>query len=771
MEFKRKVTNEQSSNLLGQMIYKFKPHWPIFLLLVIIGIGCGWIYLRFATPIYETSATLLIKDERKGTIESKTIESLDQLSSKKIIENEMEVIQSNSLISNVVKQLHLYAQVYQKQKFRDVLAFSSSPIDIQIEAVDDIEPVENVKFSFNKQDSTVIIDNSAYPINKWILTTYGKVKFTAKPVRKLVDGSNFYFSLLTPKSVVASIKQRLLVTTTNKMTSILNLNFRDEDPKRGEAILNEILNSYNKAIVQEKKTLADNTLKFIDERLRSAEQDLHAIEAKIQTFKAKSNAVDIGTQGRLFLENVSNNDQKVSDINMQLAVLEQLESYVKISNNSIGVVPSTLGVSDPTLSQLVDRLYTTELEYERLKKTTAENSPTLISIVDRIEKIKPSIISNIQSQKRSLLASRRNLSTTNSNYSSVLKTIPQKERELIDINREQGIKSNIYTFLLQKKEETALSYASNMSDNSIINNAESSDKPVSPKKKIVYLSSVLIALLCGMCIVLIRESLNGKILSIREIEQLSGLPIIGEIGIESSKNPIAISDGRKTLIGEQFRRLRMSLSYIGINSKHKKILVTSAISGEGKSFVATNLASTLALTNKKVVLVDFDLNNPSISSQFQISKKRGVTEFLKGECSLEEIIQTTTINPNLFIICAGTLPSNPTELLMSELAEELIRSLEENFDYIIIDIAPVMPVTDAYIISQYCDATLYVVRYNYTPKVFIEKLDHNNRINHLKNAAIVFNSITSRGLGSTNYGYGYNYDNKHSRKMLSNTGS
>ena len=215
----------------------------------------------------------------------------------------------------------------------------------------------------------------------------------------------------------------------------------------------------------------------------------------------------------------------------------------------------------------------------------------------------------------------------------------------------------------------------------------------------------------------------------------------------------------------------MSLNYIGVNSKHKKILVTSAISGEGKSFVAANLASSLALTNKRVILVDFDLNNPSISSQFDIEEKKGVTDYLKGESTLEDIIQPTEINSSLFVISTGKLPSNPTELIMGELAEELIKSLEDIFDYVIIDTAPVMPVTDAYIISQLCDATLYVVRYNYTPKTFIERLDHNNRLNHLKNAAIVFNGITARGLGSTNYGYGYNYDNNQSRKMLSNSSS
>lgn len=483
MEFTRKTNKEQSSNLLGQAIFRFIPYWPLFVALVILALGGAWVYLRFTTPMYETEATLLIKDEKKGAVESKTIESLDQLSSKKIIENETEVIQSASLIYDVVTQLHLYAPVYQKKEFKRVSAFSTSPIRVQLESVDNINPVENINFKFNRRDSAVIIDNKSYPVDKWISTTYGKVKFVLNPLSKQAPEGEYSFSLVKPKSIVSSIQQRLKVSTSNKMTSILNLRLIDEDPKRGEAILNELLVGYNKANIQDKNILANNTLKFIEERLKSVEQDLNNIEGKIQRYKSQSNAVDIGTQGRLFLENVSNNDQKLSDINMQLAVLGQVERYVNSSNNSIGVVPSTLGVSDPTLSKLVDKLYTSELEYESLKKTTGENSPTLIAVVDRIEKIKPSIINNIQSQRSSLLASRENLSATNGMYSSVLKAIPEKERELIDINREQGIKNGIYSFLLQKKEETALSYASTVSDSRIIDKAQSSDSPVSPKKK------------------------------------------------------------------------------------------------------------------------------------------------------------------------------------------------------------------------------------------------------------------------------------------------
>ncbi len=771
MEFSRKVNSDKSGNIVNQGIYRFIPYWPLFLIFIALGIAAAYLYMRITPARYETTASILIKDENKGASQSKTIESLDQLSPKKIIDNEMEVIQSSSLLSQVVNQLHLSAPVSRELKMKTISAYSTTPISIEVASVDSFKEVEKVYFEYNKMLSKVKIGGYSYPVNTWLSTPYGKLKFKTVPGNYILEEGKLFFSLIKSKKVVTSIGESLKVSTTNKMTSILNLSLIDEDAKRGEDILNELISAYNKAILRDKNDLADNTIKFLEVRLGSVQQDLNAIEKKIQNFKSQRGAVDMGTQGRLFLENVSMNDQKMSEINIQLAVLNQVEGFVKSNGSQSGVVPSTLGVTDPTLSQLVDKLSSSELEYERLKSTTAENNPILLSLKDKIEKIKPSIINNIIGQRRSLQASRSNISSTNNLYTSVLSSIPAKERELIEINREQNIKSNIYTFLLQKREETALSFASGVADSRIIDRAESGDKPVSPKKKIVYLSSFLASILLAMGFVYGRESLNGKIMFRQEIEQFTDLPIIGEISIENSKNPIVISEHKKTFIAEQFRKLRVSLSYMGVNSKRKRILVTSSISGEGKSFVATNLALTLSLSNKKVVLVDFDLNNPSINNKLKLTHQKGIAEYLNDEVELNDIIIQTDINSNFHMISPGKLPYNPTELIMNGKVEEMLNKLDKVFDFIIIDTAPVMPVTDAYLLSPYCHATLFVIRHGFTPKVFVERIDKNNKINPLHNAAIVFNGVTPRGFGYSHYGYGYGYgyiyDDRVSRKRIS----
>lgn len=776
MKTDKRKTVERDSNLIGDVVFRYLPYWPLFLLLMLTAFGSAWLYLKFATPLYESNARVLIKDEKKGTEDSKALEGLDHLSTKKIVENEIEVIQSRTLLNKVVKNLNLYAPVYKEKGFKTNSAYTTSPVTIELKDVENLKETDEVSFSYDKAKQEVVIDKARYPLNKWVPAPYGDVKFSLNPHYQepgQEEESRFYFSLVDPKNVTASIRKRLKVSATSKLSTIVNLNLRDEVPERGEDILNGLLAAYNQALVDEKNVLAANTMNFVEDRLKSVESGLDSIERRIQQYKSGRGAIDISTQGKLFLENVSSNDQKLSDINMQLAILNQVEGYVQSKNGKGGIVPSTLGVSDPTLSQLVDKLYASELEYESLRKTVAENNPMLQSVTDRIEKIKPGILENIRSQRRSLETSRNNLNYTNNSYASVLKSIPEKERQLIDINREQNIKNDIYTFLLQKREETALSNASTVLNNRIVDKAESSDKPVSPKSKVIYLIAILIALLVGAGIVMGKETLSQKILFRHEIESMSEYPIIGEIPSVISKDPIVIGNGKKTFIAEQFRKLRATLNYIGVNLKRKRILVTSSISGEGKSFVATNLALTLALTGKKVVLLDFDLNNPSLSKKLDVADDKGVSEYLRGEASEpEEIIRSTRLHQNLSFISAGNLPEDPSELIMNGKVEELLNQLDAMFDYIVIDTAPVGPVTDAYVIATYCDGTLYIIRHGYTPKVCVERIDENNKLNQLPNVGIVFNGVQPRGFGNKNYGYGYGYgygyiyNNKQSRKRI-----
>ncbi|MBC7915846.1 MAG: polysaccharide biosynthesis tyrosine autokinase [Pyrinomonadaceae bacterium] len=756
MELIRKTTDNKESNITGHFIFRFLPYWPLFLFLGILSVTGAWLYLQFTTPLYEANARILIKDEKKGSEDSKALESLDLLSPKKIIDNELEVLHSNTIIYQVVKNLGLYAPVFEKKTFGSSPAYISSPISIITDKLDHVKSTENIPFTLNK--SSIIIDNKGYAFNNWVRTPYGRLKFILNErFAYQTEGRKFYFSLVSPKAVVSTISSRLKVEPTNKQSSIVLINYKDEVPLRGENIVNELIKVYNSSIMDEKNSLARNTSEFIDRRLAQVGEELLSIENRLESYRSNQNAVDVGTQGKLYLENVSANDQKVSEINMQLSVLNQVENYIKSKDLSSGIVPSTVGVNDPGLSQMVKNIYELQMESESLKKTTGENNPVIVSYRDQIQKIRPQILENVQNQKRSLQASRNNLTSTNNTYSSALQSIPTTERTLVDIKRNQTIKNDIYVFLLQKREETALSYVSNVGGGKIIDNAEASDSPVSPNKKMIYLSALLFALLIGASVVTGKESLRRNIMFQKDIEQLTQLPVIGELTADKSNNTIVIGNGQRTLIAEQFRRLRATLSYLGLGAEKKRILVTSAISGEGKSFIATNLSLSLALTGKKVVLLDFDLNNPSLDAKLNMGQHIGITEFLLGETTPDKIIRQTNLDDNLSLISTGKLPRNPSELIMNGRAKELLDYLDNLFDYIIIDVAPVGPVSDAYILSPFCDATLYVIRHGFTPKLFVGRIDENNKLNKLTNAAIVFNGVSSRGFAGNSYGYGYGY--------------
>jgi capsular exopolysaccharide synthesis family protein len=320
---------------------------------------------------------------------------------------------------------------------------------------------------------------------------------------------------------------------------------------------------------------------------------------------------------------------------------------------------------------------------------------------------------------------------------------------------------------LQKREESSLSYAGAEADSKVVDFAQVFKTPVSPPPAMyIYGASIFLALLLTIGLVYGKELLNTKVLYRYELERLSAFPVIGEIAYKKTNNPIVIEEGKRTFIAEEFRKVRLALSFLGIGEKSKKILVTSSIPGEGKSFIAANLAVSLALTGKKVVLIDLDLNNPSLSRILNVDEEFGVSNYLTGEKEPEEIIKRLAVHENLFFVPPGNLPAGPSELLLNGKVKEIISYLENIFDFVIIDTAPVLVVTDTYLLSDYCDATLYIVRHDYTPKMFIKRIAENNKINPLTNPAIIFNGIKAKGLSKNHYGYGYDYIYEYKQKPI-----
>ncbi|MFD2245097.1 GumC family protein [Pontibacter ruber] len=755
------MTSHENNPFLS-LIYKYLPFWPLFALLLTMSFIATWGYLHFfAIPSYEVSASLIIKDEKKGVNDSKMTESIDAFTSNNIVENEIKVLYSRALMKKVVHNLHLYAPVFEEGKFKAISAYTSSPIKIKAKDPDKLKEVSKLYFTIEEDYNTIKVGKNVYPTGKWVNTPYGKLKFTINKKRvnnKLRTSQNttvLYFSLVEPKKVTNKLLDKINIKAENKNATVVNIKLYDQEPKRGEDILNTLIQMYNEVSVKDRNILATNTLEFVEDRIKLVERELEDLESQVVEYRSNKGAVNLSEQGKLYLENVGNNDQKISQINLQLAVLDKVEKYVISKNKTSGIVPSTLGINDPVLSQLLQKLYNSEIEYQKLKLTTAANNPLLITLTEEIENIRPSILENIRNQRATLQASRSNLISTNNQYRAVLNSIPQQERDLMEISRQQTIKNNAYSFLLQKREETVLSYAPSAGVSRIVDMAESSSIPANPKPKTFYLLATIFSLVLGVCIVTIKEQSNRKVLFRSEIEANVSAPIVAELSLTKKAKGSLFKEPTETPVLEQFRKLRITMGLYGKDNR-KKIMVTSSIPGEGKSFVSSNLAYNLACSGKKVVLVDFDVRNPNTSVLFDMYKQEGIIEYLFGEKTPEAIIRNTQFM-NLNVIPAGIAIGDHTDLILNGNFKTLFGYLEENYDYIVVDTPPIDLVSDAYVLSEYCDVTLLVMRHAHTPKNLVRDLSQNDVLKSLHNVAIVFNGIKPRGFVSGQFGYGYGY--------------
>ncbi len=757
-------STDNQDNLFNILAEKFSPFWPLFVGLFIIGILGGIVVSSLATPKYSIDASIIINDEKKGVDDSKIMESIDVFTSKKIVENEVEVLHSKELINDVVHELNLYASIFESGSFgKDPTAYQSSPVHVRLQNPNDpryYKESENFEFDYDANKNHVIFNSKRYPVNKWMKNPFGgdSISFVENPYYVApFEKRDLYFTLTHPKTVAAGIYNNLFVGSSSKLSTVVRLNYVDQETERGKNIVNQLIASYKKQSKNVRDSLAFNTLAFVDDRIIQVSEQLRDVEKELERYRTTEGVVNISEQGSLYLSNVGNYDRRIGDIRLQLAVLKKVESYVRAKRKSTGIVPSTLGIDDPILSQLLERLYDSEIEYEELRKTTAENNPILVALRNKINQIRPSILENVNSQKGNLNASLGNLNASSGKYNTALQVLPEQERKLVEITRKKKSIAELFEFLAQKREETALSFAPTQGDARIVESAEASLKPISPKKPFILLVSVLGSMALGLFYVVRKELFSSKILSKAELERYSKTPVLGELAYvpEHGKNPL-IKDHEDIFVMDQFRHL---LSNIGLYKRHNKIktlLITSNIAGEGKSYVSANLAQTIALSGKNVALVDMDLRTSRLSSMFGVQDKVGISDFLSKKVSFDELIPSIK-EKELTIISAGKKSLNSSELLASEELIRLFDKLYGSFDFVIIDTPPISMVSDASIINDFCDISFLVARYDFTPKQNVKDVKKLLEVNNLKNCSLIFNSVKQRGTVAYSYGYGHGY--------------
>jgi len=767
----------KSENLFSTLMDLFFPFWPLLPVILVVIFLLAWSYKKYQTPTYDISATLIIKDEMKGVNNSKMLESMNPFDSKKIVENEIKVIQSRDLMKKVVDTMNLYAPFYEEKEFlglniKSVSAYNSSPIRIKLKNQDKIVIQDGAAakhyFTIDLSKKNVKVDGETYPLNQWVDSPFGEVMFFPNKNKAQQAKKPLYFVLVNPRSMTQGLLKSLEVTPPEKLSTVINLNLEDEVPNRGEDILNNLIQAYNQKGIDDRNKLAANTMKFIEDRIKNVEGELDELETEIKDYRSSKGLVDLSEQGRMYLEDAGQNDQRIADINLKLSVLDKVENYIQSKNNGGSIVPSTLGIDDPVLTQLLQKLNSSEMEYERLKKTTAVNNPMLTSLADEIDKIRPNILDNVQSQKSNLQASLSNLYANSGKYSSALKTIPEQERMLLEITRRKAVKNDLFAFLLQKREETALSYVPINEDDTVVTSAQASLEPISPKGFKIYGIALFLGLGVWTAYVVIKEMMNKKILFRSEIEESTNLPVIGELSYLKGNKQLSSENPEDILIIEQFRQLDAQLGLYSRTFRKKKVLVTSSLSGEGKSFVSKNLAYSLAQTGKKVILLDMDFRKPNTSKAFNLKNHKGIIDYLKEETTLEELVVTSELDPNLDILPAGIQGGDHTQLLLNGKLELLFEKLSESYDYVIMDSAPLGLVSDANLLAEFSEVVLLVVRHDFTPKRIIERLDQNQADKTLQHAGIVFNGLKKRGFIKEVSGYGYGYSQTYGYKDYAN---
>lgn len=792
---------EQSEEQVNiqELLFRYLIHWPWFVISIIICIACAWGYLRLTTPIYNISATVLIKDEKKGggasmssDLEKMGLEGF--VSSSSNVDNEIEVLRSKSLAREVVNNLGLFVTYMDEDEFPSKELYHTSPVLVSLthQEADKLpgrmeinmilQPTGalGVQITVGEKEYRKQFDKlpAVFPTDEGTVAFFANNDTLSAVCPENITKERHITAFINrPFSVLKEYVNSLSIAPTSKTTSVVVISLENTNTRRGRDYINKLLEMYNINANNDKNEVAQKTAEFIDERIGIISKELGSTEQDLENFKRSAGITDLSSEAQIALTGNAEYEKKRVENQTQINLVMDLQRYMK--GNEYEVLPSNIGLQDAASVGAIDRYNQMLVERKRLLRTSTENNPTIINLDTSIRAMRTNVQATLDATLKGLQITKEDLAREASRYSRRINDAPTQERQFVSIARQQEIKSGLYLMLLQKREENAITLAATANNAKIIDEALADDNPISPKKTIVYLAALVLGVVLPVGVIYLIGLTKFKIEGRADVEKLTSLPVVGDIPLADEKTgSIAVFENQNNLMSETFRNVRTNLQFMLENGKNV-ILVTSTISGEGKSFISANLAISLSLLGKKVVIVGLDIRKPGLNKVFNIPKKEhGVTQYLTNTtANLMDFVQPSDINKNLFILPGGTVPPNPTELLARGGLEKAIETLKANFDYVILDTAPVGMVTDTLLIGRVADLSVYVCRADYTHKAeftLINELAENNK---LPNLCIAVNGLdlNSRKYGyyygygkygkyygyGKRYGYGYGYGEKH----------
>ena len=795
---------EQSKEQVNiqELLFRYLIHWPWFVISIIICIACAWGYLRLTTPIYNISATVLIKDEKKGggasmssDLEKMGFEGF--VSSSSNVDNEIEVLRSKSLAREVVNNLGLFVTYMDEDEFPSKELYHTSPVLVSLthQEADKLpgrmeinmilQPTGalGVQITVGEKEYRKQFDKlpAVFPTDEGTVAFFANNDTLSAVCPENITKERHITAFINrPFSVLKEYVNSLSIAPTSKTTSVVVISLENTNTRRGRDYINKLLEMYNINANNDKNEVAQKTAEFIDERIGIISKELGSTEQDLENFKRSAGITDLNSEAQIALTGNAEYEKKRVENQTQINLVMDLQRYMK--GNEYEVLPSNIGLQDAASAGAIDRYNQMLVERKRLLRTSTENNPTIINLDTSIRAMRTNVQATLDATLKGLQITKEDLAREASRYSRRINDAPTQERQFVSIARQQEIKSGLYLMLLQKREENAITLAATANNAKIIDEALADDNPISPKKTIVYLAALVLGVGLPVGVIYLIGLTKFKIEGRADVEKLTSLPVVGDIPLADEKTgSIAVFENQNNLMSETFRNVRTNLQFMLENGKNV-ILVTSTISGEGKSFISANLAISLSLLGKKVVIVGLDIRKPGLNKVFNIPKKEhGITQYLTNTtANLMDFVQPSDINKNLFILPGGTVPPNPTELLARGGLEKAIETLKANFDYVILDTAPVGMVTDTLLIGRVADLSVYVCRADYTHKAeftLINELAENNK---LPNLCIAVNGLdlNSRKYGyyygygkygkyygyGKRYGYGYGYGEKHGGK-------
>jgi tyrosine-protein kinase Etk/Wzc len=759
--FKEERKGSDNSIKTERLLSVVLSYWPVMAVCVVIAMLSAYIYLRYTTPRYMTYAKVLIKDEKKsGSIgEGQLLQELGLQTTAANIENEVEIFKSRTLMKRVVDELqlniHYYAPgriktseyYYTDLPFRLVPLFDNGNVPLRYKYQLETKGDEGFVITDKKNSwKGVWGDTVNLPIGPVI------IKDRRKLANPAYDLTNCSIEIKATEYQAIKTLRQLDVDPVSK-ASILQLSISDVLPERGEDILNELIKAYLQANIDDRNKTLDATVEFIDERLKGVTYELSGIEKNIEQFKSSRKLTDLSEQSKMLLDYTSEYARQLTEKEVKLRVVESLEQYLNDDRNKDRIVPSSLLVEDDAAMNAMKSYNDLQLKKAALLMTNTENNPFVINLDKQLENIREDLVRSLSIMKQGIKVSIKELESRAGFVDDQIRQVPEEERIYLEYSRQQNIKQELYLFLLKKREENAISKSSTVANARIVDPAKSDTVPYSPKPMRIYLAAFALGIIVPGLWIFIKEIFNVKIGSKDEIKNLTSMSIIAEIGHSDTGEEVVVFKESKTVIAEQFRALRTNMQFLLASEDEKVILMTSSMSGEGKSFVALNLAVTLSLSGEKVALLELDLRKPKISEALGFINKKGFTQYIIGQAGIREIIQPSGVAPSLYVMPSGAVPPNPSELLSSKKLNELFDTLKSEYDYIVVDSAPVGLVTDAQLLGKYSDTVLYVCRMNYTYKEQLRNADELMRAGKMQKMNLVVNDMKSKG-GVYGYGYG-----------------